>query len=164
MRSDLPDTHVSQSFELSADALVDLFKMELNSISGGTVLCMTAKTQVTWQGMVFESIPITLAGEGVRTDGQWNRPKLTIANPDGLFSAFIAQGKTDSATITRYRCHLEDVRNNVGRYQINIWRVSKTLSMSNSMATFELRTPLDGQMFYLPARAFYPPEFPHVSL
>lgn len=128
------------------------------------MICLTGKKDVVWQGMTFESIAVTLTGEGVNTNGEWNRPKFTVANPDGVFSAFVAQGKMDGAMITRYRVNKADVDGNIGRYQMNVWRQSKTLSMNKKLVVFELRTPLDGPQFFLPARAFYPPEYPHVSL
>lgn len=164
MRSDLPDTHVADAFSLSPDALVDLFVIQLNQNGGNTMLCFTAKQQVTWQGMTFESIPVTLMGEGVNTNGEWIRPKFSVANPDGVFSTFVAQGKLDGAVITRYRVNKADLDANVARYSMNVWRQSKTLNMNKQTVTFELRTPLDGPQFFLPARAFYPPEYPHVSL
>jgi lambda family phage minor tail protein L len=164
VRSDLPDTHVAGAFELETDAMVDLFKIQLNQTAGSTILCITDKQQVTWQGMTFEALACNLTGVGVNTNGQWMRPKFTVANPDGLFSAFVAQGKMDGAIITRYRVAKPDVDMNVGRFAMNVWRQSKTLNMAKMLVTFELRSPLDGPMFKLPARAFYPPEYPHVSL
>jgi lambda family phage minor tail protein L len=164
LRADLPDTHVADAFELSPDALVDLFRIQLNQLGGSTIICMTAQKQVVWQGMTFESIAVNLTQEGVSTNGEWQRPKFTVANPDGVFSAFVAQGKMDAATITRYRVNKADVDANIGRFAMNVWRQSKTLSMSRTLVTFELRSPLDGPQFQLPARAFYPPEYPHVSL
>jgi lambda family phage minor tail protein L len=164
MIDNLPASHIAEAYELDADAKVDLFKISLNQLAGSTIVGMTARKDVVWQGMTFESIPISLSGEGVNTTGEWKRPKLSIANPDGIWSAFIAQGKMDGAQITRYRVSLNDLNANAAIYQMNIWRVSKPLSVNKQLAVFELRSPLDGQQFLLPGRAFYPPEYPHVSL
>jgi phage-related protein len=105
-----------------------------------------------------------LTQEGANATGEWKRPKFTLANPDGVWSAFIAQGKLDGAQITRYRVLLSHLIANAGIFQMNTWRISKPLQLNKTLATFELRSPLDGQQFLLPGRAFYPPEYPHVSL
>jgi len=164
MRVDLPANHVADAFELTVQAQVDLLMIELNMNGGGQIICITNNKEYTWQGRKYEMIPFSLAGEGVSTQGEAKRPKLTVANPDGAFSAFIAQGKMDGATITRYRMTVADVESNINRFQRNVWRVSKVMSMNKSLVTFELRAPLDGQFFLIPADAFYPPEYPHVSL
>lgn len=164
MRADLPDTQIADAFSLTPDALVFLFKIQLNAAYGGTIICLTGQKEVTWQGMTFESVGVTLTEDGVSTSGEWRRPKFSVVNPDGVFSAFIAQGKMNGATVTRYAVNKADLDADVARYSVNIWRHSKTLAMTKPMVTFELRSPLDGPMFYLPARAFYPPEYPHVSL
>lgn len=164
MRANLPVEHVKDAFELTVEPQVDLIMIELNINGGGQIICITNNREYTWQGRKYEMIPNSIAGEGVSTQGEAKRPKFTVANPDGVFSAFIAQGKMDNATITRYRLNVQDVLNNINRVQINRWRVSKTMNMSRSMVTFELRSPLDGQFFLIPADAFYPPEYPHVSL
>lgn len=164
MRENLPADHVADSFELNPKAQVDLLMIELNMDGGGQIICITNRKEFQWQGRRYEFLPFSLAGEGVSTQGEAKRPKLTVANPDGAFSSFVAQGKMDSATITRYRVSVEDIENNINRFQINRWRVCKTVSMTKSMVTFELRAPLDGQFFLIPADAFYPPEYPHVSL
>jgi lambda family phage minor tail protein L len=160
----IPQEHINDAFQLDADAKVDLFKIVLNQTAGSTILCLTAQQEVTWQGMTFESIPVTMSQEGVTTSGEWKRPKLTLANPDGIWSTFIAQGKLDMAQITRYRVLLTHVKANAGIYQMNTWRISKPLQLNKTLAVFELRSPLDGASFLLPGRAFYPPEYPHVSL
>jgi lambda family phage minor tail protein L len=160
----IPQSHIDDAYKLDGDAKVDLFKIVLNQTAGSTVICLTAKQEVTWQGMTFESIPVSLAQEGTNATGEWKRPKFTLANPDGIWSAFIAQGKLDGAQITRYRVLKPHVDTDTGIYQMNTWRISKPLSLNKTMAVFELRSPLDGQQFLLPGRAFYPPEYPHVSL
>lgn len=164
MRSNLPHDHIVDAFELVGKAQVDLLKIELNQNSGGAIICINPTVDRVWQGRTWEFMPFTLQGEGTSTQGEAKRPKFTVANPNGAFSAFIAQGKMDNATITRYRVNVEDVINDVNSFQMNVWRVSKVLSMGKPTATFELRSPLDGQFFLLPADAFYPPEYPHVSL
>jgi lambda family phage minor tail protein L len=160
----IPQTHIDDAYKLDADAKIDLFKIVLNQIGGSTTVCVTARKDVVWQGLTFESIPVSLTQEGANATGEWKRPKFTLANPDGVWSAFIAQGKLDGAQITRYRVLLSHLIANAGIFQMNTWRISKPLQLNKTLATFELRSPLDGQQFLLPGRAFYPPEYPHVSL
>jgi lambda family phage minor tail protein L len=160
----LPQSHIEDAFKLDADAKVDLFRIQLNQLGGSTIICVTGQKQVTWQGMIFESIAVTLAQDGVNTTGEWKRPKFTLVNPDGVWSAFIAQGKMDGAQITRYRVLKPHLDADQGVFQMNTWRVSKPLSLNRTLAVFELRSPLDGQNYLLPGRAYYPPEYPHVSL
>lgn len=160
----IPASHVTDAYQLDGDAKVDLFKIQLNAVGGNVIVCVTAKQKVVWQGMTFESIPVSLAQEGTNATGEWKRPKFTLANPDGIWSAFIAQGKLDGAQITRYRVLLTHLKANQGIFQMNTWRISKPVQLNKTLAVFELRSPLDGQSFLLPGRAFYPPEYPHVSL
>lgn len=158
-------THLEESMKLEALGYYELFAIKMKPRGFPEQnLFLTGRKEVDWQGKHWEQIPCSLVGYGQQSSGEQNRPKLTVVNPGGLFSKYVHEGWTDNAEVTRYRVLTVHLDANVNSYVKHVWRVSKPLSVNNSTVTFELRGAMDGQSFYLPARAFFPPEFPHVSL
>lgn len=162
MKEDLTAKQREDAFSLTPEGMVELLQIDLPT--GQTSLRFSKHRELRYLGATWESVPFNLTEMGVNTQGEAKRPKLSIPNPDGAFSAWIAQGAADSALVTRYRVLQSDLEAGVSAFQRRVWRISKPLSLSKSLVVFELRSPLDGQMFVLPGRAFYPPEFSHVSL
>jgi len=66
--------------------------------------------------------------------------------------------------VTRYRVLLQDLHDNRPSYLRNFWDLSKIASLSKDAIVLELRAPMDRQDYTLPARQFFPPEFPYVTL
>ena len=165
MKDQLTQKQKEDALSLSPEAKLDLIQIDLaTSGAGQTTLRLTKFNTVTYLGATWEAAPFNMAEVGVHTQGEAKRPKLSIVNPDGAFSAWVHQGLMDSAIVTRYRLLKSDLDANIAAYEKNVWRVSKPLSLSKSLIVFELRSPLDGPMFLLPGRGYYPPEFSHVSL
>lgn len=157
--------HLKQSMQLMPIGYVDLFMIEMRPRGmPSQFLYLTGQLERNWQGKKWESVPVVLVGYGQNSSGERNRPKLSIVNPLGLFSKYVHQGWTDNAAVTRYRVLTTHLEGNINSFVKNVWRISKPLSVTNTVASFELRSSMDGQAFFLPARAFFPPEFPHVSL
>ena len=160
------DDHLRQSMQLETEGYYELFSVQLKPPGQPyQYLFLTGRQKITnWQGKAWESVPVTLVGYGQNSSGEQNRPKFSIVNPDGVFSKYVHQGWADNAEICRYRVLASHLEADINSYVKHVWRVSKPLSVTKSVVTFELRGALDGQNFLLPARAFFPPEFPHVSL
>lgn len=159
------EKHLQESMKLEAEGYYELFQIRLKPRGfPEQYLFLTGRKEVDWQGKHWELIPCTLTGYGQQSSGEQTRPKFTVVNPGGLFSKYVHQGWTDNAEVTRYRVLRSHLEANINSYDKHVWRISKPLAVSNATVTFELRGAMDGQMFYLPARAFFPPEFPHVSL
>lgn len=153
--------HLDDAHRLESDGYVHLFTIEL--IPSG-VLHLKNGPARTWQGSLYEEWGLKLDGVARAADDQRVRPKLTVANPEGLFSALIAEGKLDGATVLRTRVLHDDLVHDRPYGREERWTVSRIASLTKTLATFELRNQLDGPFFTVPARMFLPPEFPSVSL
>lgn len=126
---------------------------------------LKANNTVTFGGDTYEGWGVQLTGTGQNADGENVRPKFTVANPEGVFSAQIGRGRMDGAEIVRLRVLYDDLINNrVAAARENRWTVSRTVTLNKTLAVFELRNVLDGQFFQIPGRMFIPPEFPFVKL
>lgn len=159
-----PD-HIRESMQLDQMAYIELFVIEMKPRGAPSqFLYLTAMNQRTWQGKTWESVPVVLVGYGQNSSGEQNRPKLSVVNPNGVFTKYVHQGWTDNAIVTRFRVLRSHMEANINSYVKHVWRVSKPLAVGQGAASFELRGALDGQNFLIPARAFMPPDFPHVSL
>ena len=161
MRIDIPAPITDTQHDLAPDVIVKLYRLELPS---GPVFRLSPQIQVTWQTEVWDDVPCTLAEVEQDADGKMSRPKFTFANPGGLFTADIYNGLLDNAILTRYRILKANLDADQDFAITESFRVSRVLSLTNTVATVELRDVLDGHQFKLPARAYYPPEFPHVRL
>lgn len=161
MRTDLPASLQSSLHDLAPDVLVSLYRIETTEAAQFN---LSPYQEVTWQGVTYDDVPCQMTGVGQSSDGEVNRPKFSFANPGGLFTADIAAGKLDNATITRFRILKADLDADLDFKITEKFRVSRILSLTKTLGVVELRDILDGHQFHLPARAYYPPEFPHVKL
>lgn len=164
MRTDLPEGMKTSAQELSPDAIVSLFQMVLTNAGTPTTIYFTAHKEVTFRGNTYSEIPCTMTQMEQDSQGRANRPKFTFANPGGIFTSSIQQGFIDNAALTRLRILKADLDANVNAKVTEKFFVSKVIMVNKDMVSVELRDVFDGHMFKLPARAYYPPEFPHVSL
>lgn len=164
MRTDLPTGMKTSAQELSPDAIVSLFQMVLTNTGTPVVIYFTAHKQVTYLGNTYSEIPCTMTQMEQDSQGRANRPKFTFANPGGIFTSSIQQGFIDNAALTRLRILKADLDANVNAKVTEKFFVSKVIMVNKDMVSVELRDVFDGHMFKLPARSYYPPEFPHVSL
>lgn len=162
MISDIPLTHQEEAYKLDATGLVELFQITLQG--GGSVLYFTPYLDCTWQGHTWESFPCRITEMSTQSMGENSRPKLTLANPDGLFSGYVISNMLDNATVVRYRVSPDDVATNTNRFMKNTWRISKVVALNKNMIVIELRSAMDGHYFKLPGNSYFPPEYPHVSL
>lgn len=156
-----PASHREDAQKLTGDGLVDLFEI---TTTLNAVIRLKANDTVSWHGVEWEGIGVKLSETGRSSDDETKRPKLEIANYDGLFSAAVASGHLDNALVKRYRVLREDLLSNNLVYQLASWRVRRVTLVNKERVQLELRDQLDGQFFQLPGRMFIPPEFPQVSL
>lgn len=161
MRTDLPNTIVDTIHELSPEAIVRLFKLTLQD---GTIIRMSPQGEVTWQGDVYDAIPCHMTEISQDADGKVSRPKFSFANPEGIFSAEVYNRRIENAEICRYRILKSDLDADMDFKITETFRISRVMSLGKDIVSAELRDVLDGHQFKLPARSYYPPEFPHVKL
>lgn len=163
MRTDIPISQQFDAYELESKGIREFFKVEFLA-EGQPILYLTAHDRIEWLGHVWEQIPCKMSDTAQNSNGEMSRPKFSVVNPDGLFSLWIESGLTDGALITRYRILLSDLEYGVSAYTKSVWIISKVISLNKDLASFECRSTMDGASYDLPARSFYPPFFPHVSL
>lgn len=120
--------------------------------------------EVDWQGNTYESTAIKIDGVGRYADDEVARPKLSLFNPEGVYSSLVDQGLLDAATVVRYRVLKYDVDNDRPVYRRQQWKVSRIATISSNAIVLELRDLMDGQIFSVPGRMFIPPDFPTVGI
>lgn len=161
MRGNIPTSIQQTAQDLSPDAIVSLFRLTL---SDGTKIYFTGTKEVTWRGNLYSEIPCTFSQMELDANGKANRPKFSFVNPGGVFTSSIQQGLMNNAELVRYRILRADLEANLNYSITEKFFISRIVSLNKDLCVTELRDVLDGHMFKLPARAFYPPEFPHVNL
>lgn len=163
MRTDIPLSQKFDAYEIESKGLRDLFKIELRDASN-SVMYLTPHNELYYMDQSWEYLPCKLTDNAQNSTGEQSRPKFAAVNPNGLFSLWVGSGALEGAIVTRYRVLLTDIEKDVRAYTRNMWIVSKVISLNKDIITIELRSTLDGINFKLPARTFFPPDFPHVSL
>lgn len=163
MRTDIPLSQVYDSHQLESKGLRDLFKVELND-ADHSVLYLTPHNQLQYMGHLWQEWPVTITGIAQNSSGEQSRPKFSAANPDAIFSQYADQGILEGSIVTRYRVLLSDIEADVRAYVRMLWTLSKIVTLNRNLLVTELRSTLDGPNFRIPARQFYPPAFPAVSL
>lgn len=165
MRVDLPDAHIRQAMSLEAEGYVLLVEITMRDPAGGFVtLNMSQTVERVWQGKTWQGWPFAISETGVNSTGETVRPKISIANLQGLWSRYVHQRYADNAIVKKYKVLKSAVDANTNEFELNSWRWSKTLSLGKDLVVGELRTALDGQTFRIPADTYRPPEYPTVSV
>lgn len=157
-----PASHIEDSKKLEADAYVELFEIVLSDRV--TKIYLKMNKDMDYQGHSYEGTGIKIEGVASYADDEVSRPKLTIFNPDGVFSYPVDQGLMDNAKIIRTRVLKEHADADIPIYRRQQWYVKRVASLKKNYIALELRDMMDGQNFLTPGRMFIPPEFPVVNL
>lgn len=160
MATIIPNTHKIENLKLEADAYVDLFQIDLYN---KTTLRLKAGDDIEWAGYLWEGYPIELSGHELDSE-KLSRPTLRVVNPEGIFSSLFISGDIEKATLYRYRVLRQDLDNNREIYQRLKWIIWNVKSITKNYVELELRNPMDGNNFNVPARLFIQPDFPSVTL
>lgn len=161
MRPGVPIEQVEDALSLKSDGRVYLYEIELTN---GAFIRLRNGPNVIWNSMEFEGHSISVSGKGQSSTEETFRPKMQVANPEGIFSSYIAAGVLERAYVREYtvlRTHLDT---NQPIYTMRMWTVGKVVSLNHHMMVLELRELGDGPNFVIPGRVFIAPEFPQVSL
>lgn len=162
MINNVPVSQQFDAFELESQGIREFYKIEF--LDDDSVMYLSPFGLTDWLDHTWEFLPCKISENSMDSGGEASRPKFSVVNPDGIFSTWIEKGKADGALVTRYRTLLTDMEAGVAAYTKAIWTISKPVSLTKDLAVFELRSTLDGANYMLPARSFYAPEFPTVSL
>lgn len=151
---------------LSPSAIVELFELEVSPTQTLYFHAGTNELQqpVVWQGITYSPLPIQAEGFDMSSQGTLPRPKISIANVQGLFSSLIRRYDDliglkiiRKRTFARYldeenfpngnpnadpSAHLPD----------EIWYIDKKESENNLMIQWELASAFDLQGVQLPRR------------
>lgn len=160
-KSGIPVEHLEDSNKLVADGIVQLFEVKL---SDGSYLWFKQDNDVHWNGRDWTGVPLAFEGYSSANGESLARPTLSIVNPDGAWSTFVRDGMLTRAVCTRYLVLYDDLINDRPIYQKRMWIIWYPRSLNRQYIQFELRNPMDGVNFDVPARVYMPPEFPFVDI
>ncbi len=158
------DEHLRESRSLQPSPYIDFFDIRVNPTVEATRLFLTSHPDITWNGQQWTNFPIELSGADLKTGGELVRPQLKLGNPQGVFSYAISANQIYSGTVRRYRVLRHHLDAGVVSYLTNFWDIGKVASLNRDYLVLELRSPMDRHDYTLPARQFFPPEFPYVKL
>lgn len=154
---------------LSPSSIVEMFVLDATNIEGGSILRFHSgtselKSAVTWQGNQYLPLPVEAEGFDLTTAGSLPRPKVRVANVDGLFTALIADlDDLIGAKIIRKRTmarFLDAVNFKDGNpsadplqeFPDQLWFFDQKTSENKYMIEWELASAFDLQGVKLPFR------------
>lgn len=183
-----------QLLSLSADSLIELYEIDFSSLQhdfeqlkdifgtnvGADAVYRFCSAQnstnpIVWQGKSYQPLPIKVEDFENSSSGKLPRPKLTIANPEGLLSKIVYSNQDFlGCTVTRKRTFLrflDDENFELGNRGINnkgknpfgkadskahlpddIYKIYKKIAENKNIIQFELASPLEMDDVVLPAR------------
>ena len=158
---DIPEEHLEDAQKLIGDGIVQFYEIKL---ADGSYLHLKANNSVNWNGFDWTGLPLLFEGYSSATADSYSRPTLSLANPDGAYSTFIRSGLLNRAVVNRYLVLYDDVINNRPVYQKKTWIIWFIQTVNKQLIQVELRNPMDGVNFNVPARRYMHPEFPFTEL
>ncbi len=154
---------------LSPSAQAEFFVLDTTALPGGALTRFHAgisgvQTNVWWQGNEYQALPIEAQGFDVTAKGALPRPRIRVANIDGLFSAAVREyDDLIGCKITRKRTFVKylDARNfpngnptaDPNQYLADeMWFVERKVSENRYIVEWELASAFDLQGVMLPFR------------
>lgn len=175
-----------QLFTLTPDALIDLYEIdfsnlqsnfdELKNLYGINLgaepvyrFCpmINNTNPIIWQGYSYQPLPITVEGFEKKSDGTLPRPKMRIANPDGMFSRILHSNEDFiNCKVTRKRTFArfldkENFQNEINpfgdpdpsaEFDDDVFYVNRKTSEDKSFIELELVSLLELEDAFVPAR------------
>lgn len=161
----IPQSQIEDAHKLTADAEIDLF--ELTPSTGTATLYFKADNEVTWQGNVYDGLPLQFTGDSKSTQGASSQPRLVIGQENvdlSIFKPFIFDGSLDGATITRIHILLDDLVNNRLVRSLHYYRVRRVEAYSRTSVSLQLASLSESLGFSMPFRQYLPPAYKAVTL
>jgi lambda family phage minor tail protein L len=181
-----------QIFSLTPDTIINLYEIDFSNlqinfemfrdqaginIGADTVYRFTPMTNggapIYWQGKSFQPLPVSMEGFEHQADGRLPRPKMKIANPEGLLSAIVhSNSDFNNCKVTRKRTFarfLDDNNflnrnmNEAGKnpygeadpdshYPDDVYFINRKVSEDKNFIEFELVSALELEGSQVPAR------------
>ena len=176
-------SHNQSLLDLEPETIIELYELDLGEQDGvyrfhpgknntsdiifGGYSEIKNNVPVQYPGHTYFALPIEADGFEVRGDGTLPRPKLVIANPQGIITDLIKRrGDLVGKTIIRRRVFLkyldhENFPNNLNpfaipdpnsRFDDDIFKINKKVSEDKYQVEFELVSPLEMEDIKVPAR------------
>lgn len=160
----------SEIQSLSPSAIVEFFVLDATNLPEGALSYFHAGTNklqlpVWWQGKEYIPLPVEAEGFDLSAKGVLPKPKIRIANINGLFSAEVR--KNDdliNCKITRKRTFVKylDAKNFPGELNLDadpnqhfpdeVWFIDRKVTENKYMIEWELASAFDVQGVMLPFR------------
>jgi len=181
-----------QPLSLTPDALIDLYEIDFSNLQmdfemlsdrvgvnlGADAIyrfcpMVNSTNPIYWQGNAYQPLPITMDGFEQQSDGRLPRPKMTIANPEGLLSVIVHSNHdfanckvTRKRTFARFlddenfqnRNLNEDGENPYGEadpgshYPDDVFYINRKTAENKNQLEFELVSALELEGAEVPAR------------
>lgn len=154
---------------LAPSSIVELFVLDATMFKGGSIYrfhsgTSEVKSPVTWQGKVYQPLPIEAEGFDMTAGGALPRPKIRVANVEGLFSAAVAEMDDlvgckiirkrtmakflDAVNFPNGNPHADPMQ----EFPDQMWFIDKKNSENKYMIEWELASAFDVQGVMLPFR------------
>lgn len=180
-----------QIISISPDVIVSLFELDLSPLSdnfinlsqtekinlGGTIYRFTSSENgtnpIVWQGNSYQPLPVQIEDVEQKSQGSLPRPKLILANPEGIFSKIVYYNEDFlNCKVTRKRVfarfldkenfqnrNLNDSDQNPfgssdsdAGFPDDIFYINKKLTEDKNQIVFELASALELENAMVPAR------------
>lgn len=156
---------------LTPSNLVVLYELDTRPIGGTEVLRFHAGvnalgSDVVWDGKTYSRFPVEVSGFERTSSGTLPRPKMVVANIDGLTGALARElGGLEGAKLTRTRTFLKyldeanfsngNLHADPSQYiERDTWYVSRKSSENRMFLEYELSASFDLSSIKLPRRQF----------
>lgn len=160
----VPYSQIVDAHKLDADGYVSLYR--LFPLVGGEV-DVKSGPEFQYQGILYESLPVTLKGEKWAVDGSTPTPRFIIGQPDLdllPFKGLINDGYLEGARLTRYKVLLEDMLADVNSKRVTHFKIKRPESYNRTSIVLLLSTDSGAVGQTYPFRQYIPPAFPWVKL
>lgn len=154
---------------LSPSALIELFVLDTSHLPDGGLMHFHAATNelqqpVVWQGQTYTPLPVEADGFDLSSQGTLPRPKLRVANINGMFSGEVMKyDDLVGCKVTRKRTFvrfLDAVNFTAGNpsadpyqhFPDDVWYVERKNEENRYLIEFELSSAFDLQGVMLPKR------------
>ena len=166
-------SHLQSNFEM----LKDLFGVNLGADTVYRFCPMkNSSNPIYWQGNAYQPLPIKMEGFEQQSDGRLPRPKISIANPEGILSKIVRSNQdfvnckvTRKRTFARFlddenfqNRNLNDAGKNPfgeadpdSHYPDDIYYINKKTAENKDAIIFELVSALELEGSDVPARVVF---------
>lgn len=146
--------------KLQQPAIIQLFVLtEYDRTNLGATFRFTNEPQnITWQGQVYQALPIQATGFEFKSNGALPRPKLRVENIGGLIASLISQyyDLVGSKLIRKRTLSIyldgQPQADPTAEFPDDIYYISRKSLENNELVEFELASSLDLEEVELPRR------------